>query len=62
MEQASHLLVNTDARIRDIALGVGIEDSHYFSRAFRRAVGLTPSEFRARSRATAPPDRQGEHK
>lgn len=59
MEQASHLLINTDARIKDVALDVGIEDSHYFSRAFHKAVGLTPSEFRARSRATAPPDRQG---
>jgi len=62
VEQASHLLVNTDAKIRDIALDVGIEDPYYFSRAFRRTIGVPPSEFRARSRATAPPDRQDEHK
>ena len=62
MEQASHLLVDTDARIKDVALDVGTEDPHYFGRSFHKTVGLTPSEFRARARATAPLDRQDAHK
>lgn len=46
VDQAKHLLKNTQQSITDIALAVGFSDSGYFSRVFRREVGLSPEAFR----------------
>jgi len=45
-EAAKDLLVDTDARISDVARSVGFEDPAHFSRMFRRIGGLSPREFR----------------
>jgi AraC-like DNA-binding protein len=37
-------------RIADIAVEAGFSDLSYFSRAFRRAFGATPSDFRRQAR------------
>jgi AraC-like DNA-binding protein/quercetin dioxygenase-like cupin family protein len=46
LERAKQLLGETDCTIREIANGVGFTDSYYFSRAFRRAEGLSPLQYR----------------
>ncbi|MFZ6741892.1 AraC family transcriptional regulator ligand-binding domain-containing protein [Undibacterium sp. JH2W] len=46
MEKARHLLRNTSISLDDIAAQLHYSDSRSFRRAFKRAVNLTPSEFR----------------
>jgi transcriptional regulator GlxA family with amidase domain len=48
LEEAKHALETGDAPIEDIARGVGYEDASFFSRLFRRKVGLTPAQYRRR--------------
>ena len=45
--KASNLMAETDLSIREIAEEVGYRDSLYFSRAFRKYMGQSPSEFRS---------------
>jgi AraC-like DNA-binding protein len=47
---AARLLDETDASVLEIALEVSYEDPSHFARAFRRVVGLSPRQFRSRSR------------
>jgi AraC-like DNA-binding protein len=49
-ENASKLLRSTDAKIIDIAYSSGYTDPAHFSRAFRRISGVTPRQFRDKSR------------
>jgi AraC-like DNA-binding protein len=44
---AAELLTGTSRRVADIALACGFYDHSAFTRAFRAATGLTPSDFRA---------------
>jgi AraC-like DNA-binding protein len=59
MQLAAGSLRETDAKVVDIALGVGYENETAFSRAFKRAVGESPGTWRRahrsgpRSRAAA---------
>jgi YesN/AraC family two-component response regulator len=46
IQQAKQLLNNSDMSITDIAMEVGFSDSNYFSRAFRREVGISPLAYR----------------
>lgn len=46
VNQAKQLLTKTTRPITEIALDVGFSDSGYFSRVFRREVGLSPEAFR----------------
>ncbi|MEO0606222.1 MAG: AraC family transcriptional regulator [Myxococcota bacterium] len=46
LSRASVRLLETDARILDIALGAGFESQESFTRAFRRAYGVPPGQFR----------------
>ena len=43
---AKFLLTNTNAKILDIAKSVGFADPFYFSKAFKKETGFSPSEFR----------------
>ncbi|MFZ6641999.1 helix-turn-helix domain-containing protein [Undibacterium sp. TC4M20W] len=49
MEKARHYLRNTDMSLDDIAAQLHYSDSRSFRRAFKRAVNLTPSEFRLKN-------------
>lgn len=50
LERIKDLLVSTDMPLSRIAEAVGLADSASLSRFFRRESGLTPSQFRRRSR------------
>jgi signal transduction histidine kinase/AraC-like DNA-binding protein/DNA-binding LacI/PurR family transcriptional regulator len=50
IKQAKELLTHTSDSITSVALQVGFNDPAYFSRVFRRQVGLSPSAFREQPR------------
>jgi AraC-like DNA-binding protein len=47
IQRAMEMLRNSDLSITEIALEVGFNDSNYFTRQFRRALSLSPRQFRA---------------
>jgi AraC-like DNA-binding protein len=47
INKARQLLVESNQSITEIALAVGFSDSGYFSRLFRREVGIPPESYRA---------------
>lgn len=46
IEAAKELLTSTSQSVSDIAFSVGYRDSYYFSRVFKKHVGMSPSAFR----------------
>lgn len=48
INQAKHLLVDTSLSIAEIAERTGFENRYYFSNAFKREVGVSPSEYHKR--------------
>lgn len=46
IQMAKSLLADMKINIKDISMQVGIRDSNYFARIFKRYVGSTPSEYR----------------
>jgi two-component system, response regulator YesN len=46
MEKAKLLLQNSDLRTAEVGEAVGVFDSHYFSKVFKRNTGLSPTEFK----------------
>jgi len=53
--RAEALLRETDLSVTEIALDLGYNEHANFTRAFRRAIGCTPTDFRSRARACAVP-------
>ncbi|MBV9462695.1 MAG: helix-turn-helix transcriptional regulator [Verrucomicrobiae bacterium] len=47
IDRAKHLLLGTQASVKEVANHLGYSRPHEFARAFRRQVGLTPTEWRA---------------
>lgn len=47
MALACRLLDRGDAEVRQVAEQLGYEDAYYFSRLFRKVVGMAPSHYRA---------------
>ena len=50
MEKAMELLRGTDLRAYEIADRIGFDNTHYFSVAFKKYTGMSPSDFRKRGR------------
>ncbi|THF72705.1 AraC family transcriptional regulator [Cohnella fermenti] len=48
MEGARELLIRTSATLQEVASHVGYPDLMYFSRVFKKNVGMTPGEYRKR--------------
>ena len=48
MEKAKELLSDPKYRISDVSVRVGYPDGNYFGKSFKKAVGMTPSEYRDR--------------
>lgn len=46
LQTAAELLRSTDLTVSNIASQVGISDTPYFCRLFKKNFGFTPSEFR----------------
>jgi AraC-like DNA-binding protein len=46
LNQACHLLLDSDKTITEIALKVGFTDAGYFSRLFHREMGVSPDKYR----------------
>jgi AraC-like DNA-binding protein len=46
IDMSKELLANTDFSIAQIADTVGFKDQNYFSRAFKRLTGSSPTEYR----------------
>lgn len=47
-DRAKELLANSSLRILDVATMVGFTDTNYFSMAFKKNIGITPTEYRKR--------------
>ena len=47
---AQERLVSTDKSIKEISIEVGYNNSLYFSRLFKKIIGLSPSDYRANMR------------
>ncbi|MCX4370871.1 MAG: response regulator [Dysosmobacter sp.] len=47
IQRAKQRLLSTELPISDIGRAVGYPDSNYFTKVFKRAVGCTPSAYRA---------------
>ena len=47
IKTAKELLLYTDMSVKQIGLSVGYSDPHFFSRAFKKQVGLSPSDYKA---------------
>jgi AraC-like DNA-binding protein len=54
MAQARTLLADTDLPIAEIARRVGVPDSGYFTRRFRRSHGMAPRRWRELGTADTP--------
>ena len=46
IEKAKDLLDNTDKSMKEICLEVGYANPNYFSRIFKKSVGVTPTEYK----------------
>ena len=48
IERAQLMLITSDLLIKDIAYELSFENISYFNRLFKKATGLTPSDYRKR--------------
>lgn len=54
MKHARSLLQIDDLSVTDVAEACGFSDVYYFSKAFKKETGLTPSEYRKKNRTQTP--------
>lgn len=54
LEKARQLLADPARRVSDVAFEAGFESIPYFNRAFRRAFGCSPSQYRVRQTGRNP--------
>ncbi|MBL3564087.1 response regulator [Rhodovulum sulfidophilum] len=50
IERAKQLLQDSDLPITNVSLDLSFQDANYFGKAFKKEVGLSPSEYRRRFR------------
>jgi AraC-like DNA-binding protein len=46
--EAKNILMSTDSTVAETAFRLGFENPPYFSRLFKKSVGITPTEYRSR--------------
>ena len=46
IEKAKELLRDTEYSVKEICLQVGYSEPNYFSRSFKKNVGVTPTEYK----------------
>nr|WP_275983715.1 AraC family transcriptional regulator [Paenibacillus hamazuiensis] len=49
--QAARLIERTDRKLAEIAMDTGFENISYFTSVFKRQIGVTPSQYRKKSRS-----------
>lgn len=54
LQHAKTLLDGTALPIQELSARVGFADAYYFSRTFRQHTGLTPTQYRNRSKSPTP--------
>ena len=54
IERACHLLDVTTKSINEISFAVGYEEAYYFSRIFKKIMGISPSQYRRMRMGTYP--------
>ncbi len=59
IRQAADLLVSTGLNITETALATGFNDVNYFTRQFKKHLGMSPSQFKAQSRDLKKPIETG---
>lgn len=47
LQRAEHLIVSTQQPLSNIAYEVGFTDPNYFGKCFKKALGMSPTEYRA---------------
>lgn len=57
MKKAAQQLDETNRPVADIAYACGFSDPKYFSRSFKKAIGMTPTEYRSRDANAALPSK-----
>ena len=57
--QAAQLLLHSNLRIAEIGARVGYAEQAFFSRIFRKHLGMSPREYRDNMSSTAQPTRRG---
>lgn len=45
IDKAKELLKDITVNVKDVSINVGFRDSNYFTKVFKRIVGVTPSEY-----------------
>lgn len=50
IQRACYLLDSTSQPVKQVAAAVGYDDAYYFSRLFKKVIGLSPSEYRVHRR------------
>lgn len=50
IQKSCQLLDFTDTKINQVCYKVGIEDSYYFSRLFRKIMGISPKQYKQRKK------------
>ena len=50
MTNAMNLIDNTDYNMTEIASAIGYDNSLYFSRLFKKNIGMTPTEYKHRNK------------
>lgn len=48
IQKARELLIGNEDTITQVAMQVGFNDLAYFSRVFRKQIGLSPQEYRSK--------------
>lgn len=48
INQAKKLLLHSDMNITQISAAVGFQTIHHFTSTFKKLVGVSPSEYKAR--------------
>lgn len=48
MRQAGRMLENGNLTLKEVALACGYTDPFYFSRVFKKQMGLSPSDYKKR--------------
>jgi AraC-like DNA-binding protein len=52
VQRASELLARTSESVTNVCFRTGFNDRSYFSRVFRKLTGVTPTQFRKKSKSS----------